>query len=77
MDVTRILEADHRSVEELFTKISKAEGQDRMHLHRGARHVAAGAHGLEETTLYCAMQPVTGAEAVGEGETETTSPGTC
>jgi hemerythrin superfamily protein len=70
MDVTRILEADHRKVEELFAKISKAEGDARTPLIDELATSLRAHMELEEQTLYPAMEPVTGAETVEEGETE-------
>jgi hemerythrin superfamily protein len=70
MDVTRILEADHRQVEDLFERIDKAEGQERMPLIDELATALAGHMQLEETVVYPKMEPVTGAEAVQEGETE-------
>jgi iron-sulfur cluster repair protein YtfE (RIC family) len=70
MDVTRILEADHREVADLFAKIEKAEGNDRIPLIKELATSLRSHMELEERTLYPAMQPVTGAEPVQEGETE-------
>lgn len=70
MDVTRILEADHRAVEALFEKIEKADPAKRQPLVDELATSITGHMKLEEATLYPAMQPVTGAEAVQEGETE-------
>lgn len=70
MDVTRILEADHRTVEELFTKIERAEGDDRLPLIEELATNLAAHMELEEQVVYPAMQPVTGKEDVQEGNTE-------
>ena len=70
MDVTRILEADHRSVEDLFKRIEKAEGQDCQALIDELAGALTAHMELEERTLYPAMKSVTGSEAVEEGETE-------
>jgi iron-sulfur cluster repair protein YtfE (RIC family) len=70
MDVTRILEADHRQVEELFSKIEKAEGTERASLVEELATSLKAHMELEETVLYPVMKPVTGAEAVQEGNTE-------
>lgn len=70
MDVTRMLEADHRRVEELFDQIEEAEGAERMPLIEELAAALRAHMELEEQVVYPAMQPVTGAEAVEEGETE-------
>lgn len=70
MDVTKILEADHRQVEDLFEKISKAEGDARTPLIDELATNLRAHMELEETTVYPAMEPVTGAESVQEGNTE-------
>jgi hemerythrin superfamily protein len=70
VDVTRILESDHREVEALFEQIEKAEGAERQplidHLVTSLRsHME-----LEEVVVYPAMEPVTGHEDVQEANTE-------
>jgi hemerythrin superfamily protein len=70
MDVTKILEADHRTVEDLFDKIEKAEGDDRLPLIEELTTSLRGHMTLEETTVYPAMEPVTGHEDVEEGNAE-------
>jgi hemerythrin superfamily protein len=70
MDVTRILEADHRKVETLFTQIQKAEGSERAALVDELATDLRTHMELEEQTLYPAMKPVTGEEPAQEGETE-------
>lgn len=70
MDVTRILEADHRDVEVLFAKIEGAEGDGRTPFIDELATSLKGHMELEDTVVYPAMKPVTGAEAVEEGETE-------
>jgi hemerythrin superfamily protein len=70
MDITRILESDHREVEDLFEKISKAEGEERMPLIDELASSLKAHMELEEEVVYPAMKPVTGAEAAEEGETE-------
>jgi hemerythrin superfamily protein len=70
MDVTKMLEADHRQVEELFSQIEAAEGADRQPL---LDQLISSLHAhmeLEEAVLYPAMESVTGAEAVEEGVVE-------
>lgn len=70
MDVTRILEADHRDVERLFAKIEKAEGKARSPFIDELATSLKAHMELEESVVYPAMKPVTGAESVEEGETE-------
>jgi len=70
MDVTKMLEADHRTVETLFTKIEKAEGADRAPLVDELATALKGHMELEEKVLYSKMAPVTGDEPVQEGNTE-------
>jgi hemerythrin superfamily protein len=70
MDVTKMLEADHRQVESLFTKIKRADGSERSPL---LDELVSSLHAhmeLEETILYPAMEPVTGDESVEEGVVE-------
>jgi hemerythrin superfamily protein len=70
MDVTRILEADHRTVEELFDKIENTEGAARMPLIEELATNLLAHMALEEEVVYPKMKPVTGEEPVQEGETE-------
>src|SRR3954447_7019686 len=64
MDVTRLLEADHRQVEELFEQIEKAQGVERRPLVDELARSVRGHMELEEAVVYPAMKPVTGDEAV-------------
>lgn len=70
MDVTKILEHDHDEVEQLFDKIEKAEGDDRRPLIDQLTTSLRAHMELEESVVYPAMEPVTGAEEVQEGVTE-------
>jgi iron-sulfur cluster repair protein YtfE (RIC family) len=70
VDVTRILETDHREVEELFAKIEKAEGKDRQPFIDELDSSLRAHMELEEDVVYPAMQPVTGKQDVEEGKTE-------
>ena len=70
MDITRILEADHRTVEDLLARIERAKGEERQPFLDELRSSITGHMTLEEETLYPAMRRVTGDEAVEEGETE-------
>jgi hemerythrin superfamily protein len=70
MDVTKLLEADHRQVEELFDKIEKAKGDARQPLIDQLATALRAHMQLEEQVLYPAMAPVTGEEPVEEANTE-------
>jgi len=70
VDVTKILERDHRQVEELFDKIEKADGDDRTPLIDALATSLRGHMELEEQVVYPAMEPVTGHEDVEEGNAE-------
>jgi hemerythrin superfamily protein len=70
VDVTKMLEADHRHVEELFEAIPKLEGADRQPLIDDLATSLRSHMELEERVVYPRMEPVTGGEAVQEGETE-------
>src|SRR3954452_10094014 len=70
MDVTKLLEADHRTVEDLFARIDEAEGDDRQPLVDELVKALRAHMELEETVVYPAMEPVTGEEAVENGNKE-------
>ncbi len=70
MDVTKFLEADHRTVEQLFAKIEKAESDDRAPLIDELTTSLRAHMELEENVFYPAMEPVTGHEDVEEGNVE-------
>jgi hemerythrin superfamily protein len=70
VDPTKLLEADHRQVEDLFEKISKAKGEARMPLIDELATSLKAHMELEEQVVYPAMKPVTGEEPVEEGMTE-------
>jgi hemerythrin superfamily protein len=70
VDVTRMLEADHRSVEALFDRIEKADPADRTVLIDELATSLRGHMELEERVVYPAIAPVVGQEPVDEGETE-------
>jgi iron-sulfur cluster repair protein YtfE (RIC family) len=70
VDPTKVLEADHRSVEALFAKIEKAHGIGRMPLIDELKTSLRGHMELEEEVLYQAMEPITGADATAEARTE-------
>jgi iron-sulfur cluster repair protein YtfE (RIC family) len=70
MDPTKLLEADHRQVEELFSQIESAEGEARMPFIQELAESLKRHMQLEEEVVYPAMEPVVGAEAVQEGNKE-------
>jgi hemerythrin superfamily protein len=70
MDPTKLLEADHRKVEELFGKIEQAEGEARRPFVQELERSLKAHMALEEQVVYPAMEPITGAEAVQEGTKE-------
>ena len=70
MDVTKILEHDHRTVEDLIERIEKAEGDERLPLIAELKTDLLAHMELEEQVVYPAMAPVTGDEDVQEGNTE-------
>lgn len=70
MDPTKLLEADHRTVEALFDQIEKAEGAERMPLIQELETALKAHMQLEEEVVYPSMEPVTGEESVQEGVKE-------
>jgi hemerythrin superfamily protein len=70
MDVTKVLESDHRQVEELFAKIESAEGKKRQPFIDELVTSLRAHMELEEQVVYRMMEPVTGHEEVQEGTTE-------
>ncbi|MEO8697476.1 MAG: hemerythrin domain-containing protein [Acidimicrobiales bacterium] len=70
MDVTKVLESDHRQVEDLFAKIEKAEGAKRQPFIDELVTSLRAHMELEEKVVYPMMEPVTGHEDVQEGTTE-------
>jgi hemerythrin superfamily protein len=70
MDVTKMLEADHRTVEKLFDQIEKAQGAKRQPLIDELATALRAHMELEEEVLYPKMGSVTGQEAVEEGNKE-------
>jgi hemerythrin superfamily protein len=70
MDVTKMLEADHRQVEELFDKIEKADGDARQPMIDELVESLRAHMALEEAVVYPQMEPVTGHEMVEEGNVE-------
>ncbi|MGE3833200.1 MAG: hemerythrin domain-containing protein [Acidimicrobiia bacterium] len=70
MDVTKMLEADHRSVEELFAAIEQAEAAERQPSIDELVTSLRAHMELEESVVYPRMKPVTGDEPVEEGVVE-------
>jgi len=70
MDVTKMLEQDHRDAESLFDRIPTADGADRQSLIDELNTALRAHMELEERVLYPAIEPVTGAEEVEEANTE-------
>ena len=70
MDVTRMLEADHRMVEGLFSQIESAKGQERAALVDELATALRSHMELEESVVYPKIEPVVGEEDIQEGKTE-------
>jgi Hemerythrin HHE cation binding domain len=70
MDVTKLLEADHRQAEGLFSKIARAEGDARRPLIDQLATALRAHMSLEEEVLYPAMGQVTGRNSVDEAKAE-------
>jgi hemerythrin-like domain-containing protein len=70
VDITKVLEADHRLAERLFGEIEEADGADRQPMIDELVTALRAHMELEEMVLYPAMEPVTGADAVSEARTE-------
>ncbi len=70
MDVTRILEADHREVEQLLAKLSRAKGDARAPIIESITTALRGHMELEEEVVYPLVQRVLGEEDFTEGNTE-------
>jgi iron-sulfur cluster repair protein YtfE (RIC family) len=70
MDVTKILEQDHRDAETLFAQILKADGAERQSLIDELNTALRAHMELEERVLYPAIEPVTGTNEVQEANQE-------
>jgi hemerythrin superfamily protein len=70
VDVTKMLEADHRQVEQLFSKIEKAQGAARMPLIDELATSLRAHMELEEKVVYPQIESVVGHEPVEEGNKE-------
>ena len=70
MDITKILESDHREVEALFAKIERAKGAKRQPFVDQLATSLKAHMKLEEQVLYPVMGSVTGKKEVDEAETE-------
>ena len=70
MDVTKILEQDHREAESLFDKIPRAEGTERQSLIDELNTALRAHMELEERVVYPAIESVVGSEDVQEADQE-------
>jgi hemerythrin superfamily protein len=70
MDVTKILEQDHRDAESLFDQIPKAEDAERQSLIDELNTALRAHMELEERVVYPAVEPLIGAEEVQEADQE-------
>ena len=70
MDVTRMLETDHRKVEQLFEQIDAAEGEQRQPLIDELATALRAHMELEERVIYPAIKEIVGDETIQEGVTE-------
>ena len=72
MDVTRMLEADHREVEQLLGRIDQADGAERRPMVEEVATSLRAHMELEEAVVYPALIPIIGAEEAEEAENEHT-----
>lgn len=72
MDVTKMLEADHRQVEQLLDRIERADGGERTPLIDEMATSLRAHMELEEAVVYPELAPITGDEEVEEANTEHT-----
>lgn len=70
MDVTRILEADHRKAEQLIADINATEGDARMGFIDVLHDALHGHMELEETSIYPCVKEVLDEDALKEANTE-------
>jgi hypothetical protein len=70
VDITKILEADHRQAEDLLAQIERAEGAERTPLIEELATALTGHMQLEEQVVYPAFESVVGEEDIQEGNTE-------
>ena len=70
MDPTKLLEADHRTVEALFEQIEQAEGAARTPLIEELAENLRSHMELEESTVYPQIESIVGAETIQEGNKE-------
>ena len=70
MDVTRILEADHREAEQLIDKINQTDGDERLEHVEKLTAALRGHMELEETTIYPCIKEVMDQDALDEANTE-------
>lgn len=70
MDITRILEADHRKAEDLLQSLSRRAGDARMSDIAALSDALRDHMELEETVMYPVLKEVFGLEALQEANTE-------
>jgi iron-sulfur cluster repair protein YtfE (RIC family) len=70
MDVTKMLEADHRAAEQLLKQIKKSEGKERAQLVDELAAALLAHMELEERVLYPKIAVVVGTEEVQEANNE-------
>ena len=72
MDVTRMLEADHREVEQLLGQIDRADGAERGPMVNQVATSLRAHMELEEAVVYPELRPIIGADEVEEADNEHT-----
>ena len=72
MDVTRMLEADHREVEQLLGQIDRADGAERGPMVDQVATSLRAHMELEEAVVYPELRPIIGADEVEEADNEHT-----
>ncbi len=70
MDVTRILEADHREAEGLIEKIDESHGEERLSYVERLSEALRDHMELEETTIYPCVKELMDQDALDEANTE-------
>lgn len=70
MDVTRILEADHREAEQLIAKINASHGDERLAFIERLSETLRNHMELEETTLYPCIKELMDQDALDAANTE-------
>ena len=70
MDITKMLESDHREAEKLISQIRQADGAERAPLIEELTKALQGHMQIEEDVVYPHLKSVTGEESVREANTE-------